>query len=166
VDLLADRPQLLTPLAHLRWIEWGNEPGREQLQWWANTAIGESGRDTPPVAFVASTGAGAGEILGGVSLAPLDLPERQDRSPWVVGTIVRADRRGQGIGQALMARLELWAAHAGITQAWVATGGPAIEFYRNCGWTIVEFVTVHDGEQATILTKTFSPTTPGATTAG
>lgn len=150
VELLADRPDLLVPLAHIRWQEWGDEPGRENPQWWIETTSIESGREEVPVTFVA--GQATGEAVGGVGLAPFDPPERTDRGPWVVGTIVRADRRGEGIGTALMAHLQRWATAAGIRQLWVATGGPATPFYRTCGWTITETLLRDNVQQATILT--------------
>jgi len=149
IELLADRPDLLTPLAHIRWREWGDEPGRQDLQWWIDTTINESGRETPPVTFVAVNP--VDQAVGGVGLAPFDPPERTDRGPWVVGTIVRADRRGEGVGTALMNHLRQWATTAGITQLWVATGRPAIDFYRACGFAITEVLDRNNGEQTTIL---------------
>lgn len=104
-----------------------------------------------PVAFVAVNN--HDEVLGGVGLQQDDLVERRDRSPWVVGTIVRPDRRSSGVGQAFMERLSAWAAEAGITQLWVATGGRAIRFYQRCGFEVVETVPTQDGGEATILTK-------------
>jgi hypothetical protein len=44
-----------------------------------------------PVTWVASDGSGA---LGAVGLGQFDIEERRDRSPWVLGMIVRRDRRG------------------------------------------------------------------------
>lgn len=152
IELLADRPELITALARLRWQEWGTEPGREDLRWWADTALREAGRDAPPIAFVAVHV--SGEAVGGVGLAPFDPPERTDRGPWVVGTIVHAEHRGEGIGQAMMAHLHRWAAEARIDRLWVATGGTAVDFYRSCGWTLAEVVRRAGGEAVTILTTT------------
>jgi GNAT superfamily N-acetyltransferase len=73
-------------------------------------------------------------VLGGIGLHHFELEERKDRSPWVVGTIVQPDRRGQGIGHALMSCLEAWAANIGIDHVWVAAGDPAVAFYQQCGW--------------------------------
>jgi GNAT superfamily N-acetyltransferase len=150
IELLADRQDLLVPLARICWQEWGDDPGRQDLQWWIDTAVSESGRDRLPVTFVAVDR--IGEAVGRVGLAPFDLPERTDRGPWVVGTIVRADRRGHGIGRVLMSHLRHWASRAGTTQLWVATGGPAIHFYQACGFTVTETLDRDNGEQATILT--------------
>jgi GNAT superfamily N-acetyltransferase len=156
VELLADRPDLLPSVARLRRQEWGTEPGRQALRWWIDTTRSEAGRDALPIAFVAVNS--NGEAIGAVSLAPADLPERSDLTPWVVGTIVHADHRGAGIGGALMTRLQQWAAASGIPQLWVATGGQAVSFYRRCGWRVAEVLDRADGGQATILTVT--PGTP------
>lgn len=150
ITLLTDRPDLAARWAELHWREWGDEPGREELSWWVEDATRATGRTTVPVAFLAL---GAhNEVLGGVGIHEFDLEERRDRSPWIVGTIVRADRRGEGIGQALMARLEAWALAAGIERLWVATERAAA-FYRRCGFQHVETLPAQRGEMGTILTK-------------
>jgi GNAT superfamily N-acetyltransferase len=149
IELLADRMDLLVPLARIRWNEWGDEPGREDLQWWIDVTRGESGRGPVPATFVVIDA--AGEAVGGVGLVPVEHPELADRGPWVVGTIVRADRRGAGIGAALMARLSLWATDASIDRLWVATGGRAVDFYRACGFAVAEVVRLTNGDRPTIL---------------
>jgi GNAT superfamily N-acetyltransferase len=151
IEILADRPDLLIPLARLRWHEWRGHPGREALPWWVETTRRETGRDRLPITFVA---ADTGEAVGGVGLVdhPQELPELAGRGPWVVGTVVRADCRGQGIGTRLMTRLTQWTIEAGIDQLWVATGGRAIDFYRGCGFTVAEVVRFPNQDQTAILT--------------
>ncbi len=156
VVLLADRPDLAAKWAELHWREWGDEPGREEFSWWVNSAERHVQRARVPVAFVAVNN--HDEVLGGVGLQQYDLIERRDRSPWVVGTIVRPDRRSSRVGQAFMDRLSAWATEAGIEQLWVATGGRAIRFYQRCGFEVVETVPTQDGGEATILTKKLLPT--------
>jgi GNAT superfamily N-acetyltransferase len=155
IVLLAERPELAERWAELHWREWGqgSEPGREELAWWVADAEQAVQRARVPVAFVALSG--DGEVLGGVGLHEFDLEERRDRSPWVVGTIVQAARRGEGIGQALMARLETWVARNGIGQVWVATetAGGAVAFYEHCGYERVEELDAQRGERVTVLTK-------------
>jgi GNAT superfamily N-acetyltransferase len=75
-----------------------------------------------------------------------------DRSPWVLGMIVRRDGRGAGIGSLLLARLERRAYRQGYELLWVATEGAAAGFYQRCGWRIYEMVD-RDFEPATVLTK-------------
>ncbi len=154
VMLLADRPDLAPKWSELHWREWGDEPGREELAWWVNSAMQYLERTQLPVAFIAVSD--RGDVLGGVGLQEYDLEERRDRSPWVVGTIIRPDQRNAEVGQAFMARLSAWAAEAGITQLWVATGGRAIRFYQRCGFEVVETVQKQAGGEATVLTKQLS----------
>lgn len=99
--------------------------------------------------WVASDQSGA---LGAVGLGLFDIEERRDRSPWLLGMIVRPDRRGSGIGRLLLMHLERWAYRQGYQQLWVATGGAAVGFYQRCGWRIYETVD-RDFEPATVLTK-------------
>ena len=76
--------------------------------------------------------------------------------------IVHPDRRGEGVGQALIARLEAWAMAAGITQLWVATetAGRAVAFYQRCGYQRVEDLLAQWGEWVTVLTKPLPCTQP------
>lgn len=150
VHLLADRPALVATVGALRWREWGRPPEPEDPSWWEAITQQEAGRDLLPVTFVAVDD--HDEAVGAVGLGEYDLEERQDVSPWIMGMIVRADRRGEGIGRALMAPLEAWAAAHGIAQAWVATQR-AEGFYRRCGWRPVEVMRRHTGELMTVLTK-------------
>ena len=150
IVMLADRPELAAGWAKLHWREWGAEPGQETLAWWVTDAERVLERERVPVAFVAVDEAGA--VLGGVGMHEFDLVERRDRSPWVVGTIVRADRRGTGIGQALVTHLTLWAIRVGITQMWVATEH-ARAFYERCGFQFVEELAPQRGEVVSVLTQ-------------
>ena len=81
----------------------------------------------------------------------MDLPELGDRGPWVVGAIVSPDHRGRGVGTALMSRLMLRVAEAGVEELWVATGGRAVDFYRGCGFVVTEVVRLPNGDDPTIL---------------
>lgn len=157
ITLLADRPDLAVGWAELHWREWGKEPGREALSWWVDDAAKAVQRTHVPVAFIAV--GRHDEVLGGVGLHQFDLIERRDRSPWVVGVIVRTEWRGQGVGQALMARMEAWAISVGIARLWVATetAGRAVAFYQRCGYERIEELDAQRGEPVTILTKSLPP---------
>jgi GNAT superfamily N-acetyltransferase len=151
VALLADHPHLIAAIGDLRWREWGHAPEPEDRGWWVEVTAREAGRDGLPITWVALDA--RGEALGAVGLGEFDIPEPRDRSPWVLGMIVRPDRRGQGIGRRLLARLEAWAGGHGYRQVWVATGDQAIGFYRRCGWALHETVERPSGETALVLTK-------------
>jgi GNAT superfamily N-acetyltransferase len=150
VQLLADHAQLIATVGELRWREWGHPPEPPDPVWWIDVTAREAGRDRLPITWVALDGRGG--ALGAVGLGAFDLDELRDRSPWVMGMIVRPDRRGRGIGRRLLAQLEAWAGSHGYTQVWVATGR-ASEFYRRCGWAQSETVDRASGDVVSVLTK-------------
>ncbi len=150
VQLLADNENLIATIGDLRWREWGRTPEPDDLAWWVNITAREAGRDRMPITWVAVDE--RGEALGAVGLGEFDIEERRDRSPWVLGMIVRPDRRGMGIGSFLLTHLETWAGSHGYKQVWVANEGPAIGFYRKCGWELSETVK-HASDVVSVLTK-------------
>jgi GNAT superfamily N-acetyltransferase len=151
IELLADHPHLIREVAEIRWREWGQPQGPEDLNGWIAVTTQEAGRDHLPVTWVAIDE--SGRALGSVALDDFDIDERRDRSPWVVGVIVDAHHRGLGIGSQLMQTLESWAHQHGIAQAWVATGGRAVDFYQKCGWQTAENIPRPSGEVVSVLTK-------------
>ena len=116
----------------------------------------EAGRDRLPITLVAIDS--AGRALGAVALGAADPElndgERGDRSPWLLGLVVRQQDRQRGIGGLLVSKLERLAADLVYRQVWVATGGEAVEFYRQCGWRDAqELRLVGTRIQTTILNK-------------
>lgn len=75
-----------------------------------------------------------GETLGAVGLVAHDPEGLPDRSPWVVGTVVRTDFRARGVGGLLMGHLEKHAGDLGVL--WVATQRAA-GFYARCGYLLL-----------------------------
>ncbi len=153
VQLLADDARLIAAIGELRWREWGHAPEPEDLDWWIDVTAREAGRDRLPVTWVAVDG--RGDALGAVGLGAYDIEERGDRSPWVLGMIVRPDHRGLGIGRLLMSHLEAWAGKHGYMQVWVANEGPAIGFYQACGWELSEEVETATGARCSCSLSTF-----------
>ncbi len=151
VQLLADHERLITAVGQMRRQEWGHPPEPEDRAWWVDVTAREAGRDRLPVTWVALDA--QGDALGAVGLADYDIEERRDRSPWLIGMIVRADRRGAGIGGLLVAHLEGWAGAHGYERLWVATGGRAVDFYRKCGWELSETFERAPGDVTTVLTR-------------
>jgi GNAT superfamily N-acetyltransferase len=151
VHLLAEHPNLVGAIAEMRWREWGQEPGREDLSWWVDVTASEAGRRGLPVTWAAVDEVGG--AAGAVGLGEFGIAERRDRSPWVLGMIVRAASRGRGVGRLLLSSLERYAAGQGYPQIWVATGDPAVGFYRRCGWQETERLPPAWGDQLTILTR-------------
>ena len=149
-ELLADRSDLIEAVTDLRWREWGHPPEPMDRTWWRTATIRESGRSERPITWVASDSSGA---LGAVGLGQFDIEERHDRSPWLLGMIVRPDRRGSGLGRLLLNSLESWASGHGYEQLWVANEGPAVVFYQRCGWQFCETVDRGTRPTVTVLKK-------------
>jgi GNAT superfamily N-acetyltransferase len=151
VSLLADRPEALEVVADMRWREWGHPPEPVEYSFWRDMTTREAGRTELPVTFVCADQS-AGDVVGAVGLDEYDVEERRETSPWVTGTIVRADRRGSGVGRLLMRHLEQWAAEHGFEELWVGTENAA-GFYERCGWAPLEVFTASTGDRMSVLHK-------------
>jgi predicted N-acetyltransferase YhbS len=158
VELLADRPHLVEAVGLMRWQEWGHEPEPESVAWWVGTTTQEAGRDELPITLVAIDQTGV--AIGAVGLSEFDIQERRDRSPWIVGMIVRADRRRRGVGRTLLARLEAFADSHHHHRLWVATE-TAAPFYEECGYRPAQVVARLDRPPIDVLTKSFTDGSDG-----
>ncbi|MFF4248688.1 GNAT family N-acetyltransferase [Streptomyces sp. NPDC001822] len=76
------------------------------------------------------------QVVGTISLARTALPNAAHRAE-VAKLVVRPSARGRGIGRALLAAVEEWAAAAGLTLLVLdtETGSDAERLYRSEGWT-------------------------------
>ena len=99
IHLLADVPELIRGVGELRHREWGRPPERTDVEWWIEMAERETGRTGVPVTFVATDETGL--VTGAVGLGEFDIPERRDRSPWILGMVVDPAHRGAGLATAL-----------------------------------------------------------------
>jgi len=145
IGLLADHPDLVAQVGEMRWREWGRgETSRED---WIDVTARESGRVDLPVTLVALDD--SGKALGAVGLDVTDDAltdeERRSRQPWLVGLVVRSDRRREGVGRRLVAALENLSRERGYPVVWVATGDDAVAFYQRCGWTLQEQLVLTQG---------------------
>ena len=134
VLLLADVPHLVDAVGDMRWREWGDEAGREDLSFWVRVTRQEAGREELPVTFIAVDP--EGNALGAVGLGEYDIPEQ----------------RGRGVGRHLLEALEAFADGRGYRTIWVATGPRAVGFYERCGWRSTEQLTTTEGE-TTVLAR-------------
>jgi GNAT superfamily N-acetyltransferase len=148
--VLADRPDLIEAVGYLRWSEWGRPPEPADPEFWIDATRRESGRTGLPVTWVALDG---DTVVGCVGLGEFDIAERRDRSPWVLGMVVRPEFRGLGIGRSLIEALDAYAADLGASAVWVATGGSAVRFYEQCGRSATERLMLSSGGAATILMR-------------
>jgi GNAT superfamily N-acetyltransferase len=152
--LLADVPERISDVGAIRWLEWGyDDPSAEE---WIDITAREAGRDELPVTWVAldEHGSALGAVALGADDDALTEAERDRRTPWLLGLVVRRDSRRRGIGRRLVAQLEEAARTRGHDRVWVVTGSDAVGFYRACGWEPVQdLVTTQEGLPSTVLTR-------------
>lgn len=155
IESLADHPELLEQVGVLRWKEWayGAQDPAPFIEVTAKEA-GQGGQLPLTLAAIDT----AGDAVGVVGLGPADdelnAAERAGRTPWILGMVVRAENRKQGVGRQLLENLQDAAASLGHPQTWVATGDEAVGFYQRCGWTAVKHLRLEStGIPTTILVR-------------
>jgi GNAT superfamily N-acetyltransferase len=154
IGLLADHPDLVEPVGLLRWAEWSY--GSPDAGPFVAATAAEAGVDQLPITLVAINA--AGDAVGAVGLGPiddeLDDAERDGRSPWILGMVVRSEDRRRRVGRRLLESLQQLAGGLGHDRTWVATGDDAVDFYRRCGWRPVDRLRLAStGITTTILQK-------------
>ncbi|WEH43065.1 GNAT family N-acetyltransferase [Streptomyces sp. AM 2-1-1] len=113
-------------------------------------------------------------VAGTISLVPAPLPNARHRAE-VAKLMVRPSGRGRGLGRALLAAAEKWAAAEGLTLLVLdtETGSAAERLYRAAGWTECGSVPGYARDPAGVLRATTfyhkaldGPANPGATMGG
>jgi GNAT superfamily N-acetyltransferase len=116
VESLARHAELLEQVGRLRWKE--SAYGAQDPAPFIEITARETGlRGQLPMILVAIDAAGV------VALGPIDdelsATERGDRTPWILGMVVRAESRKLGIGRQLLESLQHVAASLGHPRTWV-----------------------------------------------
>ena len=95
-----------------------------------------AGRLEPGVRLLLAAFADDGELVAAVHLDRSQADNGRHRAE-VQRLVVRTDRRGAGIGRALLQSLEARARAEGVTLLWLTTHAdtPSDTFYLRCGWT-------------------------------
>lgn len=140
--------------------------------WWRDRATAvEAGRLR---VWIARDGE---RVAGTISLVPALLPNARHRAE-VAKLMVRPSGRGRGLGRALLAAVEGWAAEAGLSLLILdtETGSAAERLYRSAGWTRCGSVPDYASDPAGALRATTfyykipeapaGPPAPGATMGG
>ncbi len=131
---LADHPHLVPTLARWHHQEWGALNSHKTLADRLARLQGHLQRRAIPTTFVALAD---GEPVGCASLVQHDLPDRLDLAPWLASVYVVPERRHQGIGRALVRRVQEEARLLGEERLYLYTMDRQ-RFYAHLGWTVVE----------------------------
>jgi GNAT superfamily N-acetyltransferase len=130
IEPIADHPHLIDTIARWHWDEWGHVDPEGSAESWAEGLRERTHRDRVPATYVALDG---DVPLGSATLVDNDMSTRPDLWPWLAGVYVRPERRGQGVGSALVLHAVRSAAGMGVEKLYLYTGG-ARGFYEKLGW--------------------------------
>jgi len=146
---LADRPQLVLPLAGLLHEEWRDfyapRTADDVAEEYLRPALR---RDRLPIALVALHGDAP---VGTITLRGDSITTHPHLGPWLAAFLVRAEHRGRGVGLRLIAAAEAEARRLGIGRLYAGSGRAAPLFER-AGWQVLERVPYH-GEDLAILAR-------------
>lgn len=129
IQPLLDHPQHLPFIARLVYREfWADVPDGLSEDYLAR-AFG--GRLEPAVVHKSLVALQDGQPLGCVHLIDHDDSTLTELTPWLAAMVVVPERRGQGIGSALVRALLDEARARGIERVWLGSDGPG--FYERLG---------------------------------
>jgi GNAT superfamily N-acetyltransferase len=146
IESIADYPHLVETIARWHWEEWGHADPAGSLESWTEGLMERTNRDMIPTSYVALD---RDELLGSVTLVDRDMSTRPDLSPWLAGVYVKPERRGQGVGSALVRHAVAKVGEMGIGRLYLYTS-PAREFYDKLGWRHVAN-DYYEGQPVSIL---------------
>jgi len=90
-----------------------------------------------------------------VPVATLRLEPQLDHVMRFGRVCTRKDHRGQGIGQQLLTRAEIWAQNHGYTSGLIHGEVTAQSFYERCGYTVKAGPYSEDGAPVVVMVKLF-----------
>jgi GNAT superfamily N-acetyltransferase len=146
IESLADHLDLVETVARWHWDAWGHEDPGASLASWTAGMRARANRDRIPMTYVALDGA---ELVGTASLIAHEMVTHPEWSPWLGGVYVRHDRRGEGIGSALVREAVRAAAAMNEPRLYLSTES-ARGFYEKLGWRAIA-VEEHAGQPVTIM---------------
>jgi GNAT superfamily N-acetyltransferase len=152
IENLADHPDLMLELAALHCEFFARFKPDMTPESRAEQLDARSRKNTIPLTMVALDR----EIpIGSASLLEHDLDSRTDLSPWVASVVVRSDYQRQGVGTALMKRIEVEAAKLGIKKLYLFT--PDMEvFYATLDWVVIGREMFKNQFEVTLMEKEIS----------
>jgi predicted N-acetyltransferase YhbS len=133
IDYLADHPHAIPEVAAIHVEFFGHFSDEMTIEKRSEQLRERSGKTSIPLTIVALD---QGTAIGAASILEKDLDSRPDLTPWVASVAVRSDYHRQGVGTALMKRIEVEAAKLGIKKLYLFT--PDMEaFYSTLDWVTV-----------------------------
>ena len=144
--LLADRPDLIAPLAaayEAEWPEWYGRGGPGDAEADLNERARRSGL---PLGIVVVE---QGEPVAALAITGPTIPGYEQLSPWLGGGWTHPDRRRQGIGALMIRAAVEQAREMGFKRLYVATS-TAVSLMEREGWRLLE-VAEHEGQPLSVF---------------
>ncbi|HEU4334771.1 MAG TPA: GNAT family N-acetyltransferase [Candidatus Eisenbacteria bacterium] len=148
IEHLADHSEALPVLAAWFEAEWPSYYGPDGPGDARRDLDGCARRGELPIGFVAYVG---DELCGTMALKRESVSILPHLSPWVAAGLVRAPRRRQGIGAALLDAVEETARRLGFTRLYCGTAA-AMSLLDRSGWRFRERV-AYGGEDVAVYEK-------------
>ena len=134
IGYLADHQEFIPTLAHWHHREWAYLWPGDSVEGRMERLRGRCGHREIPTVVIAFTD---DALVGSAMLIAHDMDTRMELSPWLAGVFVAPDRRGCGVGAALVRRVVDDATTLGVNRFYLYT--PSKErFYSRLGWLLVE----------------------------
>lgn len=148
IDYLDDHADLIPLLAKWHTEAFGGANPEMTVEKRTERLQSHLGKVSIPLTVVAFEG---DEPVGSTSLVQHDMSTHLELSPWAAAVYVHPDHRRQGIGTALMHRIEEEAKRLGVKELFLFT--PDVHaFYRTMGWRTIS-VEKFRGLEVTIMKK-------------
>jgi predicted N-acetyltransferase YhbS len=149
IEYLGDHSDLMLELASLHCEFFGRFKPDMTPESRAEQLGIRSGKNSIPLTLVALD---ENKPIGSASIVEHDLDSRPDLSPWVASVVVRSDYQRQGVGTALMRRIEAEAVKLGIKKLYLFT--PDMEaFYATLDWVTIGQEIFKDRFEVTLMEK-------------
>lgn len=139
IGYLADHQDFIPTLAKWHHQEWAYLRPDESIEARTTRLRGCCGHREIPTVVIAFMG---DALFGSAMLVAHDMDTRMNLSPWLAGVFVSPERRGRGLGAALVHRVIKEARGLGIERLYLYTPG-AEQFYARRGWLVEERTTYH-----------------------
>ena len=143
---LADHLEFLPTVALWHHQEWGYLRTGDTIEARAGRLRKECGHAEIPTTVVAVEN---GTVLGSAMLIADDMDTRPQFSPWLASVFVAPERRGKGIGSALVRRIMQEAKRLKVPRLYLYTPD-AERFYAREGWEVLER-TPYKGKEVTVM---------------
>ena len=152
IEYLADHTDVIPEVAKLHIEFFGHFSADMTLESRLEKLGGQIGKTSIPLTLVAFD---RELTIGSASIVEHDLDSRPDLTPWVASVVVRSDYQRQGVGTALMRRIEKKATGLGVKKLYLFTPNMEV-FYATLGWSVIGQEIFKGGIEVTLMQKDVS----------